>query len=198
MKVTNPNVVNPLDPERSWPQRSHGLSNYDTRPQEIRTRDSESLTPDGIRQSVYEVWNARSLYREQVAAALEDGEYSPDSIIGLSDWIDEVRTNIPNADAAKKGIARHQEMLLWALRLYDKVPDSYKRDTRKGHPSLVQGVWTGERIINLLAETGFEFDGLLKDGNRNDSATPVIRYNWENAARMLRIVARYLDEVTRG
>lgn len=190
-------VVNPLDVDRSWDEKSYGPTNYHKRPQETRSQESARKAPGDLRQMEAVIWDAGSLYKEQVAAALASKEYSPDSIWGLTELITEARTNGRDAKTAKPEIETHRDMLLWALALYDKVPDAYKQDDRTGHRSLNQGNWTGARITELLSQNGFKFEKTDEGGRVDDYGTSSVRYDWENAARMLRIVARYLDETTR-
>lgn len=190
--------INPLDSERSWPDRPYGASNFLARPNETRSRESIQKTPTGLRQMEEVIWDATSLYREQIGQALSAREYSPDSVIGLADLITDARTNAKSAKDGIRKLEENREMLLWALRLYDKVPESYKQDPVKGHRSLVQGNWTGAITIQRLEESGFKFEKKYEDGRPDEYATSTIRYAWENAARILRVVARYLDETTRN
>lgn len=191
-------VVNPLDADRNWEEKPFGPTNYHRRPQETRSRESALKGPGGLKQMEAVIWDAGSLYKEQVKKALEAREYSPDSILGLADLVTEARTNGREAKTAKTEIEGNREMLLWALRLYDKVPDEYKQHPTKGHRSLVQASWTGERIIQLLEQNEFKFEKFFEWGGLDDHGTSSVRYDWENAARMLRIVANYLDETTRA
>lgn len=190
-------VVNPLDADRSWEEKPYGPTNYHKRPVETRSRESAQKGPGGLKQMEQVIWDAGSLYNEQVKKALETGEHSPDSILGLADLVTEARANGKEAIAAKKEIEDNRAMLLWALRLYDKVPDEYKQHPTKGHRSLVQGNWTGERIIQFLEKNEFKFEKHHEWGGLDDYGTSSVRYDWENAGRMLRIVANYLDETTR-
>lgn len=190
--------INPLDPEKNWPDKRYGPSNFYKRSKETRSQESAQKTPKGLKLREMVVWDAMRLYKEQVKKALSAKEYSPDSIVGLADLITEVLDNATGKEAAIKQIKNNQEMLLWALRLYDKVPESYKRDPVKGHPSLIQGNYTGEVTIQSLEKNGFKFEKEDADGRHDRDKTYDIQCVWEDAARIFRVVAMYLDETTRN
>ncbi len=137
------------------------------------------------------IWDALPLYREQVAAALAAREPSPDAIYGLADLVNVAREHGASKEA-KDHVEENRELLLWALGLYDKIPDEYKRNREKGHPSLVQGGYTGAELIKKFGAGSFAFEVAGQE-----YATSGLRYDWENTARMLRVVARYLDDTTR-
>ena len=190
-------IANPFDNSRSWPDRPYGPSNFLSRPEEHRSQDSAKLTPVGLKTREVAIWRPDDLYREQIARALDAREFSPDSIYGLAELINNAKTINGSAESRSK-VESYKEMLLWALRLYDKIPDEYKGDPQKGHRSLIQQNFTGEKIVQFLERNNFSFEIKFDDGRPDDSATSLMSYHWENAARVLKIVSLYLDETTRA